>query len=304
MNTTIHPSSRILYPCIPMADLNKVMLIGRLTRDPQLRFLPSQAAVCDFGFAVGRKFKLQSGETKEETCFIDCTIFGKGGEIFNQYMAKGKQCYLEGRLKLDQWDDKTTGQKRSKLNVIVEDFQFLGSPGDGQTGPAVDVVLMDVRMRGTDGITATRGLHERGGPPVLVLTTFDEDEVLWGAIEAGAAGFVLKEASAEELIAATRAVAGGGSWLDPAVTARVLEVTRRTALPRRREASRAGALTARELDVLRRMATGASNPEIAAALVVSEATVKTHVGSIFAKLGVRDRAGAIVFAYQHGIATP
>jgi DNA-binding NarL/FixJ family response regulator len=165
-------------------------------------------------------------------------------------------------------------------------------------------VLMDVRMRGTDGITATRGLHERGGPPVLVLTTFDDDEVLWGAIEAGAAGFVLKEASAEELIAATRAVAGGGSWLDPAVTARVLEVTRRTALPRRREASRAGALTDRELDVLRRMATGASNPEIAASLVVSEATVKTHVGSIFAKLGVRDRAGAIVFAYQHGIAEP
>jgi single-strand DNA-binding protein len=115
-----------------MADLNKVMLIGRLTRDPQLRFLPSQAPVCDFGLAVGRKWKTPTGETKEETCFVDCTIFGKGGEIFSQYMAKGKQVYCEGRLRLDQWDDKTTGQKRSKLNVIVEDFQFLGSPGDGQ----------------------------------------------------------------------------------------------------------------------------------------------------------------------------
>ncbi|HEY6745458.1 MAG TPA: response regulator transcription factor [Mycobacteriales bacterium] len=203
---------------------------------------------------------------------------------------------------------------RAGLRVVLAEsdgFRIVGECGDGaaalaavEAGPAVDVVLMDVRMRGTDGITATRGLHERGGPPVLVLTTFDEDEVLWGAIDAGAAGFVLKEASAEEIIAATRAVAGGGSWLDPAVTARVLEVTRRTALPRRREASRADALTGRELDVLRRMATGASNPEIAAALVVSEATVKTHVGSIFAKLAVRDRAGAIVFAYQHGIAAP
>lgn len=119
-----------------MADLNKVMLIGRLSRDPQLRYLPSQSAVCDFGFAVGRKFKTATGEQKEETAFVDCTVFGKGAEIFNQYMAKGKQCYLEGRLRLDQWDDKTTGQKRSKLTVVVEDFQFLGSPGDGQRGQA------------------------------------------------------------------------------------------------------------------------------------------------------------------------
>lgn len=121
-----------------MADLNKVMLIGRLSRDPQLRYLPSQSAVCDFGFAVGRKYKLASGEAKEETCFVDCTVFGKGAEIFNQYMAKGKQCYLEGRLRLDQWDDKTTGQKRSKLTVVVEDFQFLGSKGDGQGGGGGD----------------------------------------------------------------------------------------------------------------------------------------------------------------------
>jgi DNA-binding NarL/FixJ family response regulator len=164
-----------------------------------------------------------------------------------------------------------------------------------------DVVLMDVRMRGMDGIEATRRVRDLDGPPVLILTTFDDDEVLWGAIEAGAAGFVLKEASAENLMAATRIVAGGGAWLDPAVTGRVLEVTRRAGLPKQREADRVTELTDRELDVLRHMATGASNSELAAQLLVSEATIKTHVGAIFSKLGVRDRAGAIVFAYQHGI---
>ena len=168
-----------------------------------------------------------------------------------------------------------------------------------------DVVVMDLRMRHVDGIEATRRLRRRTDPPpVLVLTTFDDDEVLWGAIDAGAAGFVLKEASAEDLIAATRAVASGGAWLDPAVTARVLEVTRSTGLPRRREAGKATSLTERELEVLRHMAAGATNTEIAGALFVSEATVKTHVGSVFSKLGVRDRAGAIVFAYQHGIVSP
>ena len=171
-----------------------------------------------------------------------------------------------------------------------------------------DVVLMDVRMRRVDGVEATR-LVAAGdeAPPVLVLTTFDDDDVLWGALEAGAAGFVLKDASAEELIAATRAVAGGGAWLDPDVTGRVLGRVRGTPrAPRARAGPGGGArsprLTAREHDVLRLMATGATNPEIAGALYVSEATVKTHVGSIFAKLAVRDRAAAIVYAYEHGIA--
>jgi DNA-binding NarL/FixJ family response regulator len=164
-----------------------------------------------------------------------------------------------------------------------------------------DVVLMDIRMRGVDGIEATRQIRDREGPPVLILTTFDDDEALWGALESGAAGFILKEASAEQLIEASRTVASGGAWLDPAVLPRVLEKYRATVLPRVRQAARADQLTERELDVLRSMATGATNTEIARELHVSEATVKTHVGSIFAKLAVRDRAGAIVFAFQHGL---
>lgn len=114
-----------------MADVNKVILIGRLTRDPVLRYTPSQTAICEFGLAVGRKFKTASGEQREETAFIDCTVWGKGGEIFNQYMSKGKQVYVEGRLKYDTWEDKNGGGKRSKLTVNVDDFQFLGSPGEG-----------------------------------------------------------------------------------------------------------------------------------------------------------------------------
>ncbi|MBC7784731.1 MAG: single-stranded DNA-binding protein [Burkholderiales bacterium] len=121
-----------------MADVNKVMLIGRLTRDPQLKFTPSNLAVCEFGLAVGRKFKTATGEQREETNFIDCTLFGKGGEIFNQYMTKGKQVFLEGRLKFDSWEDKQGGGKRSKLSVVVEEFQFLdnrGAGGAANSGP-------------------------------------------------------------------------------------------------------------------------------------------------------------------------
>ena len=166
-----------------------------------------------------------------------------------------------------------------------------------------DVVLMDVRMRRLDGVTATRSLVEAGSaPPVLVLTTFDDDDVLWAALDAGAAGFVLKDASAEDLIAATRAVAGGAAWLDPNVAPRVLGAFRATVKPRLAGRAKVEGLTGRELDVLRLMATGATNGEIAAQLHVGDATVKTHVGAIFAKLGVRDRAAAIVFAYDHGLA--
>lgn len=169
---------------------------------------------------------------------------------------------------------------------------------------AVDLVLTDVRMPRMNGIDATRAVRATAvPPPVLVLTTFDDDDVLWGAIEAGAAGFVLKDASAADLIAAARAVAAGGAWFDPAVAPRVLAGYRRVA-PAQRDAGRLDALTEREHGVLVRMARGATNAEIAASLHVSEATVKSHVRSIFTKLGTRDRAAAIVLAYDCGAIAP
>jgi DNA-binding NarL/FixJ family response regulator len=168
-----------------------------------------------------------------------------------------------------------------------------------------DVILMDIRMPRLDGIAATALLRAAEDPiPVLVLTTFGEDEVLWGAIEAGAAGFVLKDSSAEDLITAVRAVAGGGAWFDPAVAPRVLARYRQVVAPATRDAARLDLLTEREHAVLRLMARGATNAEIAATLHVAEATVKTHVGNIFGKLDVRDRAAAIVFAYDHGVVSP
>jgi len=170
---------------------------------------------------------------------------------------------------------------------------------------APEVVLMDIRMPVLDGIAATAALRESvPAIALLVLTTFGEDEVLWGALEAGASGFVLKDSSAEDLIAAVRAVAGGAAWFDPAVTPRILEHYRRQAAPAGRRAARLELLSERERDVLRLMARGATNAEIAGSLYIAEPTVKTHIGSIFGKLDVRDRAAAIVFAYDHGIVSP
>ena len=193
----------------------------------------------------------------------------------------------------------------------ADGFEVVAECADGRQAveelPALrpDVVLMDVRMPALDGIAATAQLRSLDDPlDVLVLTTFGEDEVLWGAVEAGAAGFVLKDSTAEELIAAVRAVAGGAAWFDPAVAPRLLERYRRVVAPAARDATRLELLTDREHDVLRLMARGATNAEIGATLFVAEATVKTHVGSIFGKLGVRDRAAAIVFAYDHGVVTP
>ena len=193
----------------------------------------------------------------------------------------------------------------------ADGFEVVAECGDGRQaleelpGAAPDVVLMDIRMPELDGIAATARLRDEPAVgPVLVLTTFGEDEVLWGAIEAGAAGFVLKDSSAEELIAAVRAVAGGAAWFDRAVAPRVLDRYRSTVAPVARDAGRLELLTDRERDVLRLIARGATNAEIAASLYVAEATVKTHVGSIFSKLDVRDRAAAIVFAYDHGEVRP
>ena len=172
-----------------------------------------------------------------------------------------------------------------------------------------DVVLMDVRMPVVDGIEATRRLRgDPGAPPVLALTTFEDDEVLAGMLRAGAAGFVLKGLPAEDLQRAVRAVASGDAWLDPAVTDRVLTVYRDAPGARAADAGTedpaVASLTVREREVLKLIATGLTNDEIAEQLVLGAGTIKTHVNHIFLKLGVRHRAEAVIFAFEHGLARP
>ncbi|CAN5452863.1 single-stranded DNA-binding protein [soil metagenome] len=116
-----------------MANLNKVMLIGNLTRDPELRYTPKGSAVTDVGIAVNRTYRVEE-ETREETTFVDVTFWGRKAEVINQYLKKGRPIFVEGRLQLDTWDDKATGQKRSKLRVVGENFEFLGSRGDDAGG--------------------------------------------------------------------------------------------------------------------------------------------------------------------------
>lgn len=182
---------------------------------------------------------------------------------------------------------------------------------DGDEVPAAvaaqrpDVVLMDLRMKRIGGIDATRALRAReDAPPVLVLTTFDDDQLLSGALRAGAAGFILKDSPAEDLIRAVRTVASGGSWLDPSVTGRVLSAYRSVRPAPMPQRNRLDELTAREFEVLRLIGRGRVNAEIASELGISEVTVKSHVGHVFGKLGLRDRAAAIVFAFDHGVVAP
>lgn len=144
-----------------MASLNKLFLLGNLTRDPQLKYLPSQTAVVEFGLAVNRRFKLANGDAGEEVTFVDCVAFGKTAEVINQYLTKGKPILIEGRLKFESWEDKRTGDKRSKLKVIVESFQFIASR-DSDAAPArQDERRGDAPSRGP----ATRPAE--GTPPTL-----------------------------------------------------------------------------------------------------------------------------------------
>ena len=207
---------------------------------------------------------------------------------------------------------------RAGFRVILESepgFRVVGEAADGaEAVEAVrrhrpDVVCLDVQMPNVDGLEAARRIATLPDPPaVLVLTTFDHDDALFQALEAGASGFLLKNASPERLIDAVRTVAGGDALLAPDVTRRV--ISRATAVSTHRPAPTTGGvdavaavgLTEREAEVLRLLARGLSNAEIAGALFVGEATVKTHVSNVLQKLGLRDRIQAVVWAFEQGVA--
>ena len=190
------------------------------------------------------------------------------------------------------------------------DLQVVGEAADGHetidTAGSVhpDVVLMDIRMPNLDGIEATRRLMSRPRPPrVLILTTFDLDEYVYEALRAGASGFLLKDAGADELLHAVRVVAAGDALLSPSITRRLIaDYARRP--PASEQPAALADLTPRELEVLRLVARGLANSEIARQLVLGEATVKTHVARIFQKLDLHDRAQAVVLAYETGLVTP
>jgi DNA-binding NarL/FixJ family response regulator len=201
---------------------------------------------------------------------------------------------------------------RAGLTRILDpqpELEVVGECSDGDEVPeavrrfAPDVIVMDVRMKRTSGIDALAELLAGPDhpPPVLVLTTFDDDETVAAALAAGAAGFILKDAPGEDLVRAVQAVGSGGAWLDAQVAGRVLAAYRAHAAPRVEQEARLDTLTERERDVLALVGRGRTNGEIAEDLCIGEATVKTHLGHILTKLDLRDRAAAIVFAFDHGI---
>jgi DNA-binding NarL/FixJ family response regulator len=196
-----------------------------------------------------------------------------------------------------------------KLLEAAPGVEVVGEAEDGlqavelaaRRAPAV--VMMDIRMPRLDGIEATRRIVARSGPTVrvLMLTTFGHDDYVFESLRAGASGFLLKDAPPEDLLAAIRIVAGGDALLAPAVTRTVIDAFTRSAAPRPELAAALDELTAREREVLGALARGLSNLEIAGELMVSEATVKTHTSHVLAKLGVRDRVQAVIYAYESGL---
>jgi DNA-binding NarL/FixJ family response regulator len=206
------------------------------------------------------------------------------------------------------------GMIRAGLRSLLEgepDIQVVGEAADGEQAIAAirhqrpDVALVDIRMPVVDGITATRRLVAEGtATRILILTTFDLDEYVFQALRAGASGFLLKDATAEELTAAIRLLAAGDGLLAPAVTRRVIQAFARLPTPDARLSERLAELSPREIEVLRLLARGRSNAEIARELVVSEATAKTHVSNVLTKLRLRDRVQAVIFAYESGLVAP
>jgi DNA-binding NarL/FixJ family response regulator len=203
---------------------------------------------------------------------------------------------------------------RSGLRSLLEhepDLEVVAEAPDGEMAVALvakhrpDVVLMDIRMPVLDGIAATQRIGAQGlGTRVLVLTTFDLDEYVFQALRAGASGLLLKDATGEQLVAAIRTVAAGDALLDPAVTRRVIDAFVASPPTERHESAMLADLTPREVEVLRLIAHGRSNREIAATLFVGEATAKTHVSNVLAKLGLRDRVQAVIRAYESGLVRP
>jgi DNA-binding NarL/FixJ family response regulator len=204
---------------------------------------------------------------------------------------------------------------RAGFRMILEsepDLKVVGEAADGREAVAEaarlrpDVVLMDVRMPEMDGIEATRRLLDgNDDTKVVMLTTFDMDEYVYEALRAGASGFLVKDVPPEQLVAGIRSVASGDTLVAPSVTRRLIqEFVRRPPDALRSAPQELARLTEREVEVLRRMARGRSNAEIATELFVSETTVKTHVAHVLAKLGVRDRVQAVVFAYESGLVLP
>jgi DNA-binding NarL/FixJ family response regulator len=194
-----------------------------------------------------------------------------------------------------------------------EDIEVVGECADGTQAVdstrrlTPDVVLMDIRMPEMDGIEATRriaGNNGEGGPRVLMLTTFDLDEYVYDALRAGASGFLLKDVPAEQLVDGIRVVAQGDALLAPSVTKRLIQEFSRGAVAQQSAPAALDELTPRELEVFKLIARGMSNAEIAADLIVSETTVKTHVARVLMKLGVRDRVQAVVLAYESGVVAP
>jgi DNA-binding NarL/FixJ family response regulator len=203
---------------------------------------------------------------------------------------------------------------RGGFRLILQtqpDIEVVGEAADGREAVASarelrpDVILMDIRMPGMDGLEATRRLMTTQNPPrVLMLTTFDLDEYVYDALRAGASGFLLKDVRPEQLADAVRAVVAGDTLLAPAITRRLVEQYLRRPPPGARTPLGLGELTDRELDVLRLVARGKSNHQIAGTLFLGESTVKTHLTHLFAKLGLRDRAQAVVLAYESGLIQP
>lgn len=203
---------------------------------------------------------------------------------------------------------------RAGFRMILEaeeDFHVVAEAADGEEAVSLtrqrnpSVVLMDIQMPNLDGLEATRQITRDAkiSSRVLMLTTFDRDDYVFEALRAGASGFMLKNASPEDLVRAVRVVAAGDALLAPSITRRVIEDYSKRAAPRQNERAMAQ-LTERELEVLRLLATGKSNAELAAQLFLGEGTIKTHVSNVLGKLALRDRVQAVVFAYENGLIEP